>query len=57
MNEYYQKYTGRVQKFLTLQKLLSERLPKVTFLPILQAIKARQQLAANLSLTQTFISR
>ena len=39
---YFQKHIGRLQKFLTIQKLLSERRPKVTFVHILDAIMVRE---------------
>ena len=39
---YFLKDLGRVQKFLTIQKLLLKRRPKVTFEHIFYAITARE---------------
>ena len=54
---YFLKHLGRVQKFFTIQKLLSKRWPKVTFEHIFWAITAREQVATNLFSTQNSISR
>ena len=41
-NVYFLKHLGRVQKFFTIQKLLSKRRPKVTFERIFWAITVRE---------------
>ena len=54
---YCLKHSGGIQKFLVILKLLSKRLPKVTFQHIFWAITARKSLATNVYFTQNFISR
>ena len=54
---YFLNHSSRIQKFLTVLKLLSKRCPKVTFQHIFWAVTTRKLLATNVHFTQNFISR
>ena len=54
---YFLKHSGRIQKFLTVLKLLSKRWPKVTFQHFFWAITTRKLLPTGVYFTQNFISR
>ena len=54
---YFLKHSGRIQKLLTVLKLLSKQWPKVTFRHIFWTTMARKLLATYVYFTQNFISK